>query len=213
MKKEKISGIYEIINEKNGRVYIGSSGNIEQRFKTHQADLKAGRHCNKDLQRDYNNGENLRYEIIKNLPVDLKEELMTNEAREINKAKREGKKLYNIDTVYEEHYISEYTLKNKIVNLYCKEHFGKNYYALTNGAAAKRSLLYELLDAKTEEEKKKIQDKYKDTIKYQNKIISYGNLFDLNYENIKDLPEEEKKEEIRRAKERKNWKQPKHSTK
>ena len=206
MKQETTSGIYAIINEETGKIYIGSSGNIEKRFKAHKAELKAGKHHNKGLQADYNSGENFLYKIIKSLPTDLRAELMAQESETIDQAKREGKDLYNIEEVYKDHYISEYKLKDKIVDLYCLEHFGSHYETLVFQVPAKRNLLYELLDAKTEEEKIKIKEKYKSVIDYQNKKRSYGLLYGLNYDEMLKLPEEERKKKIREAKEAKNWK-------
>lgn len=47
------SGIYLIANQENGKVYIGSSKDIERRFKEHKKALKSGTHHNKHLQRSY----------------------------------------------------------------------------------------------------------------------------------------------------------------
>lgn len=47
----KLSGIYEIFNLKNGKVYVGSSVNIRSRAWTHRDDLKRGAHGNRHLQR------------------------------------------------------------------------------------------------------------------------------------------------------------------
>lgn len=47
------SGIYQICNRLNRKVYIGSSKDIEKRWKSHERDLKNGRHPNKELQKDY----------------------------------------------------------------------------------------------------------------------------------------------------------------
>lgn len=47
-------GIYKIINIKSGKIYIGSSIDIEKRFKRHKNDLLKNRHKNSHLQREYN---------------------------------------------------------------------------------------------------------------------------------------------------------------
>lgn len=49
-----ICGIYSITNTTNGRVYIGSSEDIEERWRYHRADLVRGSHDNMDIQADYN---------------------------------------------------------------------------------------------------------------------------------------------------------------
>lgn len=63
---EKISGIYKITNLKNNKVYIGSSFNIKNRFKTHKRLLKNNKHFNSHLQSAYIKYgiDNFNYEII-----------------------------------------------------------------------------------------------------------------------------------------------------
>lgn len=48
------SGIYVIVNKKSGRSYIGSSINIEKRWKTHLRHLRKNTHHNIFLQRSFN---------------------------------------------------------------------------------------------------------------------------------------------------------------
>lgn len=50
----KVTGIYEIINNIDGKVYIGQTINYKQRRKHHLADLRNGKHCNEHLQRAFN---------------------------------------------------------------------------------------------------------------------------------------------------------------
>ena len=47
-------GIYTILNLKTGGRYIGSSCNIEARWKDHRLHLRGGRHGNRFLQRAWN---------------------------------------------------------------------------------------------------------------------------------------------------------------
>lgn len=44
------AGIYTITNSLNGKVYVGSSANVEQRWRQHRSDLRLGRHKNPALQ-------------------------------------------------------------------------------------------------------------------------------------------------------------------
>ena len=53
-KRKPISGIYSITNIKNGKMYIGSSKDINQRLKAHYRELKKGKHINTYLQNSYN---------------------------------------------------------------------------------------------------------------------------------------------------------------
>jgi group I intron endonuclease len=47
-------GVYQIRNTINGKIYIGSSKEIEERWKRHLKDLQDGRHHNIKLQRAFN---------------------------------------------------------------------------------------------------------------------------------------------------------------
>lgn len=47
------SGVYLIRNRESQKAYIGSSTNIEQRFKAHMSCLQNRSHANWDMQADY----------------------------------------------------------------------------------------------------------------------------------------------------------------
>lgn len=66
MSKEKISGIYEIRNIINNKVYIGSSKDVYERWKKHKNDLKNHNHHSEHLQHAWNKyGEkNFKFSII-----------------------------------------------------------------------------------------------------------------------------------------------------
>lgn len=49
-----MQGIYAIVNTVNGKTYIGSSSNIEQRWYGHRRDLRGGHHHSSVLQRAWN---------------------------------------------------------------------------------------------------------------------------------------------------------------
>lgn len=51
---EKLIGIYQILNTKTNKSYIGQSNNIKLRFKTHKKNLESNIHINKKLQSSYN---------------------------------------------------------------------------------------------------------------------------------------------------------------
>ena len=61
-----MQGIYKILNCKNGKFYIGSSINIEKRFKSHIKDLETGIHNNQHLQNAWNKygRDNFKFIII-----------------------------------------------------------------------------------------------------------------------------------------------------
>jgi group I intron endonuclease len=64
--KEKIGGVYEIRNTKNGKVYIGSSKDVYDRLKAHKGLLNRGAHHAKHLGRAYNldGGEVFEFNLI-----------------------------------------------------------------------------------------------------------------------------------------------------
>ena len=60
------TGIYKITNKLNGKFYIGSSKDIDQRWNEHKLNLKSNRHINKKLQNAWNfyGEDNFLFEII-----------------------------------------------------------------------------------------------------------------------------------------------------
>lgn len=46
-------GVYQIVNDQNGKVYVGSSNSMRARWQTHQSQLNNGIHENPDLQSDW----------------------------------------------------------------------------------------------------------------------------------------------------------------
>jgi len=67
-------GIYKITNIKNGKFYIGSSENVEERWSGHKSELKRGKHVNRHLQYAWNkNGkESFIFEILETFQKDRK---------------------------------------------------------------------------------------------------------------------------------------------
>lgn len=64
--REKKVGVYQIRNIVTGKIYIGSSIDIDTRWAEHKRDLRVGEHRNKRLQNSYNkHGEaNFVYEVL-----------------------------------------------------------------------------------------------------------------------------------------------------
>lgn len=57
-----VSGVYQIVNELNGKRYIGSSKNIHERIQHHRSELRRNCHHSPHLQNAYNKyGENKFY--------------------------------------------------------------------------------------------------------------------------------------------------------
>ncbi|MCU6712840.1 GIY-YIG nuclease family protein [Paenibacillus sp. J5C_2022] len=59
-------GVYQITNEKNGKVYIGSSNNLDGLWNRERFILDMGTHMNKGLQGDWkqHGAEAFRFEIV-----------------------------------------------------------------------------------------------------------------------------------------------------
>ena len=61
-------GIYKITNQETGKIYIGKSKDIWNRWRTHEKQLRENVHHNKDMQLDYNNAIDknniFSYEIV-----------------------------------------------------------------------------------------------------------------------------------------------------
>jgi group I intron endonuclease len=66
-------GIYKITNIVNGKVYIGSSKNVEDRINKHKSNLKYKIHINKHLLSAWNKygEENFSFQILKQMPLSL----------------------------------------------------------------------------------------------------------------------------------------------
>ena len=79
-------GIYKIVNHINGKFYLGSSVNIENRWSKHKSQLKNNRHENIYLQRAYNiHGiSNFSIEVIE---LTLKECIKTIEQKYLDELK------------------------------------------------------------------------------------------------------------------------------
>lgn len=66
MAETKICGVYKITNQVNGKIYVGSSNNVKNRWGQHKRKLNEQCHGNAHLQRawDLYGGENFVFEII-----------------------------------------------------------------------------------------------------------------------------------------------------
>lgn len=94
--REKISGIYKIRNRDNDKYYIGSSKNIQKRWREHLNGLRGNRHENEYLQRAWNKyGEKtFEFEIVENIEPEY---LLLTEQRYLDCVKQDlGDKCYNL---------------------------------------------------------------------------------------------------------------------
>lgn len=94
---EKISGVYTITNLVTGRVYVGSSMNIKERWYKHRNDLKGNKHRNSYLQNSWNKygSKCFKFSIVEILNNPIKEELAEYEEAWFQYYKEEGL-VYNL---------------------------------------------------------------------------------------------------------------------
>ncbi len=94
----KISGIYKIINKINQKYYVGSSNDIEKRFRAHKQHLNGNYHTNTKLQNAWNlyNKNDWDWIIIENVSSN---ELLTIEQKYLDIAKTEQDKCYNLSFI------------------------------------------------------------------------------------------------------------------
>lgn len=99
----KPMGVYRIKNLVNGKIFVGSSKNIDAKINSHKFTLEIGTHINKKLQQDYNafGKENFLFETLelikpKDDPVyDYTNDLKSLEKKWINKLNPFNENGYN----------------------------------------------------------------------------------------------------------------------
>ena len=67
-KVKKCCGVYAIVNQTNGKAYIGASHDIYKRNRSHNGHLSSGNHSNSSLQEDYNKGHSFKHYIVCECP-------------------------------------------------------------------------------------------------------------------------------------------------
>ena len=162
-----VSGIYLIENKTQNKFYVGSSADIDRRLYDHFAALKSNRHTVKEMQEDYNKGDTFTSRTLKVLDSRVKNYLLDEEDKYIKEYSKKGT-MYN--KVYSEcsHFVSKKQLENLMLDLFCKERFGKTYSQLTSRIrSGKIELLYRiLLEPEKEQE---LKEEYQSLLDLQNK--------------------------------------------
>lgn len=102
----KASGIYQVKNLVNGKVFLGSSLNLEGPLNKHKFMLKIGSHTNKSLQKDWDEygSDKFEFEILEEVKIkdnenfNLNDELTLLEMLWLEKLQPFGEKGYNLNT-------------------------------------------------------------------------------------------------------------------
>jgi group I intron endonuclease len=106
--KERVkpAGVYQVKNSVNGRVFLGSSLNMEGLLNRHRFMLRNNGHTNKELQKDWNElgADKFMFEILEVVQVrvdpnfNLKDELTLLEEIWLEKLQPFNEKCYNVNT-------------------------------------------------------------------------------------------------------------------
>ena len=190
-------GIYCLKNERSGKIYIGSSKNINRRIDQHIAALKAGRHENAEMQADYNNGDRFLASVVTRAVCDHKAELFTKEAETINRMKREGRSLYNVQPMNGGYYATKEQITQYFAEQFCREHFGMPLERFFFRSPAAYNMMYEIV--KEPEREEAIKAEYEPLIKYQNRDRFYRTRTGVSYQEYLAMPEEEQAKINRKA--------------
>ncbi len=93
------SGIYQIRNLSNERIYIGSAKEFKSRFVTHISSLRKGTHHNKFLQNDFNKcgEEAFVFEVLEVIEGESRFERLLVEQKYIDVYYDNGKSCYNAE--------------------------------------------------------------------------------------------------------------------
>ena len=101
--KEFKKGVFQIRNTANGKIFIGSSTDLEKIWNRHRAQLNFGGHPNQGLQKDWQTlgEEAFVYEILEELPepedgtIDISRELKALEQMYLEELLPFGEKGYH----------------------------------------------------------------------------------------------------------------------
>jgi group I intron endonuclease len=71
-----VSGIYIILNRKNGKVYLGKTNDLKRRIKEHHSKLNCGHHDNRYLQASWNKhgAKAFQFKILERCPLEQLDE-------------------------------------------------------------------------------------------------------------------------------------------
>lgn len=91
-----MQGVYEILNMVNGKKYVGSSIDIEKRWREHRHHLNKGAHANSHLQRAWDKYESKAFTFRVIEQVDGVQSLVQREQWWLDKARASRTQTYNV---------------------------------------------------------------------------------------------------------------------
>ena len=109
-------GIYLIKNLNSGKEFVGMAEDIEKTMSQVQSRLRYGRHTAKDMQDDYNNGDEFDYEIVQEIPEGNMKDIRRSYIR-LRKSDINGYNKPTAVNIASEHGIYDSTRKYEEVNL------------------------------------------------------------------------------------------------
>ena len=92
-----VPGIYALVNNETGKMYIGQSAKLGKRAYTHSRLIKNGKHSNKNLESDLKKYDCFSFTILE--LIDNKKDLEIREMQTIRYFLLNGQELYNCDTI------------------------------------------------------------------------------------------------------------------
>jgi len=188
-----ICGVYTITNKINGKVYVGSSADINKRWNYHRRKLSKNSHKNKHLQNAWNKYGKNNFEFRVMEECDRQSQYSV-EQKYLDAAEKSPKKYYNqhykatgstirtkLWTQEEYNDLKEYWLNNGTMKLY---EYGKQKYKVS------QSPLNKLINKYKEETKERPQNPSKFTLSsaQMNELLDYWLMYSSlkTYEFIRD---------------------------
>ena len=87
-------GIYKLINQRTGKVYVSYSQKMSWGIQHHLYKLKNNQHANPDLQEDYNNGDRFDVVILKEY-MDYDKEVIMEDTKKFIESEDSFRRGYN----------------------------------------------------------------------------------------------------------------------
>jgi len=98
MSKKTNCGIYALVNDDSGKMYIGSSKNLRARKSSHLNSIKGKKHSNPGIREDVHNS--FSFKILHELPADISVDALRSEEQDYINRLGASHELYNVATAH-----------------------------------------------------------------------------------------------------------------